>query len=162
MFDKVKLLNPNSRIWIFSSVDVLSDVEKKYINKEVSKFLLSWEAHGKKIESNCYIIKSHFIFIIVNSNFASPTGCSIDKLYNKIKEIGNELNINFLSADQIPFRRNGSSKKIEFLKYFNFKRYVRDNQLSDSSVVYDNSINSLSQLDKWELSLKDWKLKFIR
>ena len=38
MFDKVKLLNPNSRIWIFSSVDVLSDVEKKYINKEVSKF----------------------------------------------------------------------------------------------------------------------------
>ena len=162
MLDKVKLLKSNSRIWIFSSVKPLIEIEKKHINKELSNFLLLWEAHGKKLESNCYIIKSHFIFIIVNSNFASPTGCSIDKLYSKIKEIGNELNINFLSADQIPFRRNGSSKKIEFLKYFNFKRYIRDNHLSDKSVVYDNSINTLGQLDKWELSLKDWKLKFIR
>ena len=162
MFDKVKLLNPNSRIWIFSSVKPLSELEKKHINKELSNFLLFWEAHGKKLQSNCYIIKSHFIFIIVNSNFALPTGCSIDKLYSKIKEVGNELNINFLSADQIPFRRNSSSKKIEFLKYFNFKRHIIDNHLSDTYVVYDNSINTLSQLDKWELSLKDWKLKFIR
>ena len=72
----------------------LSEIEK-HINKELSNFLLLWEAHGNKIESNSYIIKSHFIFIIVNSNFASPTGCSIDKLYSKIKEIGNELNIKF-------------------------------------------------------------------
>ena len=162
MFDKVKLLNPNSRIWIFSSVDVLSDVEKKYINKEVSKFLLSWEAHGNKIESSSYIIKSHFIFIIVNSNFTSPTGCSIDKLYGKIKEIGNQLNLNFLSADQIPFKRSNSSKKIEFLKYLNFKKFIKNNHLNDEFTVYDNSINTLSQTDRWELTLKDWKLKFIR
>ncbi len=162
MFDKVKLLNPNSRIWIFSSISALNEVEKKLINKKVSNFLFSWEAHGENIESDIYIIESHFIFIIVNSNFASPTGCSIDKLYGEIKDIGNELNLNFLSADQIPFRRKSSSKKIEFLKYLNFKKYIRDNHLSDESVIYDNSINKLSQLDKWELSLKDWKLKFIR
>tara|TARA_B100000575_G_scaffold268993_1_gene248328 strand:+ start:126 stop:614 length:489 start_codon:yes stop_codon:yes gene_type:complete len=162
MFDKVKFLDPKSRIWIFSSVNELSELEKKHINKEVSKFLLLWEAHGNKIESSSYIIKSHFIFIIVNSNLASPTGCSIDKLYSKIKEIGNQLNLNFLSADQIPFKRNNSSKKIEFLKYLNFKNYVKNNQLNDECIVYDNSINILSQLDRWELSLKDWKLKFIR
>ena len=162
MFDKVKLLEPNSRIWIFSSVNSLSELEKKYINKEVSDFLLSWEAHGKKIESSSYIIKSHFIFIIVNSNFASPTGCSIDKLFSKIKEIGNQLNLNFLSTDQIPFKRNSLSKKIEFLKYLNFKSFIKNNQLDDSCTVYDNSINVLSQLDRWELTLKDWKLKFIR
>jgi len=162
MFDKVKLLEPNSRIWIFSSVNSLSELEKKYINKELSDFLLSWEAHGKKIESNSYIIKSHFIFIIVNNNFASPTGCSIDKLYNKIKEIGNELNLNFLSADQIPFKRNKLSKKIEFLKFIKFKNYIKNNHLNDECIIYDNSINILSQLDGWELTLKDWKLKFIR
>ena len=162
MFDKVKLLEPNSRIWIFSSVNSLSELEKKYINKEVSDFLLSWEAHGKKIESSSYIIKSHFIFIIVNSNFVSPTGCSIDKLYSKIKEIGNQLNLNFLSADQIPFKRSNSSKKIEFLKYLNFKKHIKNNQLIDEYIVYDNSINILRQLDRWELTLKDWKLKFIK
>tara|TARA_B100000900_G_C20139300_1_gene537274 strand:- start:86 stop:574 length:489 start_codon:yes stop_codon:yes gene_type:complete len=162
MFDKVKLLDPNSKIWIFSSVNSLSELEKKYINKELSDFLLSWEAHGKKIESSSHIIKSHFIFIIVDSNFASPTGCSIDKLYVKIKEIGNQLNLNFLSADQIPFKRNRLSKKIEFLKYLNFKSFIKNNQLDDECTVYDNSINLLSQLDKWELTLKDWKLKFIR
>ena len=62
MFDKVKLLNPNSRIWIFSSVDVLS-MWKKIYKQRSFKFLLSWEAHGNKIESSSYIIKSHFIFI---------------------------------------------------------------------------------------------------
>ncbi|MBH75687.1 MAG: hypothetical protein CMP68_00770 [Flavobacteriales bacterium] len=162
MFDKLKLLDPNSRIWIFSSVNTLSELEKKHINKEVFKFQLSWEAHGNKIESNSYIINSHFIFIIVNSNFASPTGCSIDKLYNKIKEIGNELNLNFLSADQIPFKRNNLSKKIEFLNFLKFKNYIKNNHLNDECVVYDNSINILSQLDSWELTLKDWKLKFMR
>ena len=162
MFDKLKLLDPNSRIWIFSSINTLSELEKKHINKEFFKFQLSWEAHGKKIESNSYIIKSHFIFIIVNNNFASPTGCSIDKLYNKIKEIGNELNLNFLSADQIPFKRNNLSKKIEFLKFIKFKNYIKNNHLNDECIIYDNSINILSQLDGWELTLKDWKLKFIR
>ena len=162
MLDKLKLLDPNSRIWIFSSTNTLSELEKKHINKEFFKFQLSWEAHGKKIESNSYIIKSHFIFIIVNNNFASPTGCSIDKLYNKIKEIGNELNLNFLSADQIPFKRNNLSKKIEFLKFIKFKNYIKNNHLNDECIIYDNSINILSQLDGWELTLKDWKLKFIR
>mgnify|MGYP001437659125 CR=1 FL=1 len=162
MFDKLKLLDPNSRIWIFSSTNTLSELEKKHINKEFFKFQLSWKAHGKKIESNSYIIKSHFIFIIVNNNFASPTGCSIDKLYNKIKEIGNELNLNFLSADQIPFKRNNLSKKIEFLKFIKFKNYIKNNHLNDECIIYDNSINILSQLDGWELTLKDWKLKFIR
>tara|TARA_B100000963_G_scaffold139920_1_gene121844 strand:- start:187 stop:468 length:282 start_codon:yes stop_codon:yes gene_type:complete len=92
----------------------------------------------------------------------SPTGCSIDKLYSKIKEIGNQLNLNFLSADQIPFKRSNSSKKIEFLKYLNFKKHIKNNQLIDEYIVYDNSINILRQLDRWELTLKDWKLKFIK
>ena len=157
----MKLFSPDSKLWIFSSIDILNKTEEKYINKEISEFLYSWNAHGKKMKSKLYIMKSHFIIIIVNSNFTAASGCSIDSLYRKIKEIGNKLNINFSNQDYIPFMKNKSSKKIEFLKFLKFKNCVKNNYFNDECIVFDNSINLLSELDNWQLNLKDWKSKFM-
>ena len=52
--DLIKSFNPNSKLWIFQSLEFLDNDEIDFISKSIETFLLSWESHGKKIKSTCF------------------------------------------------------------------------------------------------------------
>ena len=157
--DFIKSFNPDSKLWIFQSMDPLDKEEIIIISKSINQFLVSWRSHGKQIKSTSFVIKSHFIFVLVDSNFHEASGCSIDSLFKKIKELGNCLNKDFLKRNFISFQEK-NSKRVHFLPLIKFKKYINNNL--NEIIVFDNSISCLSDLKNWQMNIADWKLKYFK
>jgi len=161
IFKHVELFDPNSKLWIFQSLTALKEKEKEIISFNIERFLKSWNSHGNEIKSTSLIIDSHFIFVFVDSNLLSASGCSIDKLFNKIKELGVILNKNLINNNLIAFRKK-SSDLVEFLTFIDLKNKIRKKNIEDNIIIYDNSITVLHELKYWRKSLLDWKKKYIK
>ena len=159
ILDSIKSFNPDSKLWIFQSIEPLDESEVVFVSKSLEKFLFSWTSHGKKINSKSFVIKSHFIFVLVDSNFSKASGCSVDSLFKKIKELGNYLNKDLLKRNFISFQEK-NSKRVNFLPLIKFKKYIINNL--NEFIVFDNSISCLSDLKNWQMNISDWKLKYFK
>jgi len=159
--DYAKSFNPDSKLWIFQSLDSLNKDEEFYISENIKRFFSSWNSHGAEIKSTSFIIQSHFIFVIVDSNYSIASGCSVDNLFQKIKEIGNILNKDLLKRNFIPFKKP-KKEIINFLSFIDFKKYIKTNSFSNEIIIFDNSISILKDFQNWQINIIDWKLKFIK
>ena len=152
-------LENQSKIWIFQTINPLSYEEEDYINKEIDLFLYKWKSHGNNLKANYLIFKSYFIIISVDNNFFNASGCSLDKLFNKIKILGSNLNRSFFEREYIFFEND--DEKINFLKLNDFKKKLNNKNISPK-IIYDNSIHILKDLNKsWRMNIFEWKEKFI-
>ena len=152
-------LENQSKIWIFQTINPLSYEEEDYINKEIDLFLYKWKSHGNNLKANYLIFKSYFIIISVDNNFFNASGCSLDKLFNKIKILCSNLNRSFFEREYIFFEND--DEKINFLKLNYFKKKLNNKNISPK-IIYDNSIHILKDLNKsWRMNIFEWKEKFI-
>ena len=152
-------LENQSKIWIFQTINPLSYEEENYINKEIDLFLFKWKSHGNNLKANYLIFKSYFIIISVDNNFFNASGCSLDKLFNKIQLLGSNLNRSFFEREYIFFEND--DEKINFLKLNDFKKKLNNKNISPK-IIYDNSIHILKDLNKgWRMNILEWKEKFI-
>ena len=56
ILDSIKSFNPDSKLWIFQSIEPLDESEVVFVSKSLEKFLFSWTSHGKKINSKSFVI----------------------------------------------------------------------------------------------------------
>mgnify|MGYP001373428050 CR=1 FL=1 len=159
--EKIKSYSSNSRLWIFQSLSLLTNHEKEIISNRLNNFFDNWDAHGKILKSSSFFVYSNFLVVLVDSSEVTATGCSIDKLFNKIKEIGEKLNKNLINNNFVAYKFN-DSESINFLNLFDFKKKIRDKLILDC-VVFDNSISNIEQFKKsWVINIEDWKKKYIK
>jgi len=159
--DYAKSFNLDSKLWIFQSLDPLNKDEEFYISENIKQFFSSWNSHGSEMKSTSFIIKSHFIFVLVDSNYSKASGCSVDTLFQKIKEIGSNLNKDLLKRNFIPFQKP-QKERINFLSLIEFKKYIKTNSFSNDLIIFDNSISILNDFQNWKINISDWKSKFIK
>ena len=159
--EKINSYNSNSRLWIFQSLSLLTNYEKEIISNKLNNFFSNWEAHGKSLKSSSFFVYSNFLIVLVDSNEVSATGCAIDKLFNKIEDIGIKLNKSLINNNFIAYKFN-DSESIYFLNIFDFRKHIKDELLSDC-VIFDNSISTIEQLkNSWVISIEEWKKKYIK
>ena len=159
--EKINSYNSNSRLWIFQSLSLLTNYEKEIISNKLNNFFSNWDAHGKSLKSSSFFVYSNFLIVLVDSNEVSATGCAIDKLFNKIEDIGIKLNKSLINNNFIAYKFN-DSESIHFLNLFDFKKKIRDKLILDC-VIFDNSISTIEQLkNSWVISIEEWKKKYIK
>ena len=159
--EKVNSYSSNSRLWIFQSLSLLTNHEKEIISNKLNNFFDNWDAHGKSLKSSSFFVYSNFLIVLVDSNKVSATGCAIDKLFNKIKDIGTKLNKSLINNNFIAYKFN-NSESIYFLNLFDFRKNIKDKLILDC-VVFDNSISTIEQLkSSWIIDLEEWKNKYIK
>ncbi len=159
--DYAKSFNLDSKLWIFQSLDPFSKDEEFYISENIKQFFSSWNSHGSEIKSTSFIIQSHFIFVVVDSNYSTASGCSVDSLFQKIKEIGSNLDKDLLKRNFIPFQKT-QKERINFLSLIDFKKYIKTNSFSNEIIIFDNSISILKDFQNWQINIFDWNRKFIK
>lgn len=158
--EKINSYNSNSRLWIFQSLSLLTNNEKVIISNELNNFFDNWDSHGKNLKSSSFFVYSNFLIVLVDSSKVSPTGCAIDKLFNKIKDIGIKINKSLINNNFIAYKLN-DSESIYFLNLFDFKKHIKDKLILDC-VVFDNSISTIEQLkNSWLISIEEWRKKYI-
>ena len=152
-------LDPDSKVWIFQSTVKLKTKEEAFLKKELDVFLYQWKSHGNNLQADYILYKSHFIIISVDKFFFEASGCSLDKLFKKIKDLGSFLDKDFFQRDYIFFEF--SDHKIQNLKIREFK-YSLSRNIIKPLVIYDNSIYLLNQLrEEWRKDIVSWKSKYL-
>ena len=152
-------LDPDSKVWIFQSTVKLKTKEEAFLKKELDVFLYQWKSHGNNLQADYILFKSHFIIISVDKFFFEASGCSLDKLFKKMKDLGSFLDKDFFQRDYIFFEF--SDHKIQNLKIREFK-YNLSRNIIKPLVIYDNSIYLLNQLrEEWRKDIVSWKSKYL-
>jgi hypothetical protein len=152
MFVKPDNLPGDARIWIYQCNRELSANEEQQILSLAEEFLNSWTAHNQALKAS-FEIKHHlFLIIMIDQNFASASGCSIDKSIHFIQRLESEFLISLLDRQLFAIRMGD---KINLIKRKDFERMI-EKEITPESIVFNNLIQTKSELDtKWEISVKD-------
>jgi len=157
-FDKI---SDESRIWIFQSNRLISEIDIKSIEKKIDAFLSSWTSHGNQLMVASKIKYNLFIIIALDESCSTASGCSIDKLVSFIKNIENEYRISLLDRLDLSYI---DKNKISVLRLDDFKRKILEKKINNDTIVFNNLINLKSDLaDNWEIPLnRSWHHKLIK
>jgi len=157
-FDKI---SDESRIWIFQSNQLISNIDIESLEKKIDAFLSSWTSHGDQLMVASKIKYNLFIIIALDESCSTASGCSIDKLVNFIKNIENEYQISLLDRLDLSYR---DKNKISVLRLDDFKRKILEKKINNDTIVFNNLINLKSDLtDNWEIPLnRSWHQKLIK
>jgi len=157
-FDKI---SDDSRIWIFQSNQLISNIDIESLEKKIDAFLSSWTSHGDQLMVASKIKYNLFIIIALDESCSTASGCSIDKLVNFIKNIENEYQISLLDRLDLSYR---DKNKISVLRLDDFKRKILEKKINNDTIVFNNLINLKSDLtNNWEIPLnRSWHQKLIK
>jgi hypothetical protein len=134
-------LPDTSRVWVYQSNRFFSKEEKSFIENQLSEFIKGWNNHGTNLTADAFVVDPSFIVLAVNEADINASGCSIDSSVRFVKQIGQELNVDFFNRLKLLVEKEGEQK------------YV--------------SIHSLSEVQDWNIyntlvqTLGDFKKSFL-
>jgi hypothetical protein len=94
-------LPDSSRIWLHLANRKLVASEEQFLKEELTVFLYSWSAHGKRLQCNATLLFSQYLIFSVDENIESASGCSIDSSVHFAKRMGSELGIDFFTRLEV-------------------------------------------------------------
>ena len=91
----------SSRIWLHLANRKLVASEEQFLKEQLTLFLDSWSAHGKRLQCNATLLFSQYLIFSVDENIESASGCSIDSSVHFAKRMGSELGIDFFTRLEV-------------------------------------------------------------
>lgn len=136
-----------SKLWVFMAERELSPEEKELTIKNMNLFIPEWKAHGDELKAGFELINNQFIVVSVDETPAAASGCSIDSMTRFIKEIEKALGISFTNRMLVSYIEND---KTFTEKLPTFKEKVKNGEIKENTIVYNNSVSNLSDFwDNW-------------
>jgi hypothetical protein len=119
----------------------------------MDKFTEQWTAHGKQLAAQALLKYNQFLIIRVNEALAKATGCSIDKSTDTLKQVQQELGLDFFDRMQIAYR---DSEGIKTVSRPEFEKLLESGKVDENTIVFNNMVGNSRELESnWEIPLKD-------
>ena len=150
-----------SRLWIFQSNRVFSDLELKEIEESLNIFLRNWTAHGKILISGFKINYKRFIIIAIDESSHSATGCSIDSCVHFIQSLEKKYKVDLLDKMNITFKQGDY---ISYKSIDEFKKMIKNKSVSKKTIVFNNMVVNIADfLENWEVpAYKSWHNRYFK
>jgi hypothetical protein len=149
-----------SRVWIYQADRAFSENDQKVISNTLKEFCTQWAAHGNPLETSFIILYNQFVVLSVNENTAGASGCSIDGSVRVLKELSQQLNIDFFNRTKIAFLINNEVKLYPLQELSGlFKSEV----LIGASITFNNLVPDKIGFERdWKISAeKSWLAKYL-
>ena len=144
----------DSRIWIFQADRPLNDEEISYVQEKMTPFMQEWAAHGNALYGDFKVEQRLFLIVGADEKKSPTSGCSIDALTHKIKELGAALNVDFFNRLAIAYEP--SANDIELVSMNDFKQKIASNEVNFETIVYNNLVNTNADLaNNWRTKAKN-------
>jgi hypothetical protein len=141
------------RIWIYQANRILNTEEAKTLLEKMDKFTAQWTAHGKQLAAQALLKYNQFLIIRVNEGLVKATGCSIDKSTDTLKQVQQELGLDFFDRMQIAYR---DSEGIKTVSRPEFEKLLESGKVDENTIVFNNMVGNSRELESnWEIPLKD-------
>lgn len=134
-------LSNDARIWIFQSNRLMSDAEQLQLINSTQQFVNEWTAHNQTLKASCVIMHNYFLIIAVDENFNQASGCSIDKAFRHVTQMGDAMKINFFDRLKVAAMHNN---EIQLFPYFDIKS--KPDEFADYK-FFKNAIENKLQLN---------------
>ena len=160
MYTAFNQLPPDSRVWIYQADRAFSGSEEKTISDSLSEFCSQWAAHGVQLQTSFTIQHRQFIVLSVNEKAYGASGCSIDGSVRILKDLSQQLNIDFFNRTKIAFLIEG---EIKLYSTQELPMLFKSGTLSSSSVTFNNLVADKITFEKsWKISAeKTWLAKYL-
>ncbi len=160
MFIPFEELNSNSRIWIYQSNRLFSEVEKEEISSLLENFCNSWVVHGQALPTSFEIRYNQFILLAADESNLQASGCSIDSSVRLIKEIEQKFSVNLFDRLNIAYKLQG---ELSTCNINTFKQLLTEGKADGNTIVFNNMVEVKKDLeDKWEIPVvQSWHRQLL-
>ncbi|HVT43788.1 MAG TPA: hypothetical protein VMT00_05310 [Thermoanaerobaculia bacterium] len=147
-------LDENAKVWIFGADRPLTEGEHERFRAMLDRHLAGWTAHGAPVTAAAELREGRLLIVAADST-AHPSGCSIDTLFDLLRQAERELGVSLLDSTPLFYRRGDGS--IASATRAEFRRLVEQGEISGDTVVFDNSVDRLGDLRNgaWEKRARD-------
>ena len=161
--ERIEELPGSARIWIFGADRELAPAEAEEMLGAVDGFLRRWSAHGVPLRAARSWRHRRFLIVAVDIERAPPTGCSIDALVHRLRDLGDRLDARFSGGGSVWYRdEDGAIRRVTRPE---FRELARTGGVTARTAVFDNSLTKLSELraGRWEgPAAERWHANLLR
>lgn len=153
---RVTDLPDHARVWIYQSDRPFGSHEVELIKAKTHSFIDQWAAHGSSLMAGFDLIYDWFLVIAVDEKIAAASGCSIDASVRFMKELGNELNIDFFDRLNVLYRDHEGN--IQKVRLTDFDKHLASGGIDESTIVFNNLVENVGLYkSSWEVPvLESW------
>lgn len=143
-------LPDNARVWVFASAQPILGDDAERLVAAAESFVRGWAAHGEPVVGAVDWRDDHFLLIAADEDATGVSGCSIDSLFNTLKQIERELGLSLLDSSLVWFRDDSGA--VQVLPRGEFRELVDRGEVTSRTPVFDNTAGTLKQVreGEWE------------
>lgn len=134
-------LPDSCRIWLFQSDRTLSPVECTAAAERLSGLLSEWTAHQQELMASFDFCENRFVVIAVNEAATAASGCSLDKLHQTVRALGQELGVDFFNRMLVTER--GPQGEVKVYSLQEASQRIEQGELKPETLVFDTTISTV-------------------
>lgn len=138
----------SSRVWIYQANRFLTTNECEVISDSLTKATNQWAAHGAPLKASFEIIENRFVIIAADESHNAASGCSIDASTHWLKDLGNQLNVDFF--DRALIYRN--ENELKEANPFGVKKLIENEEILSETLLYTQQVADLAALGNWPIA----------
>lgn len=139
---EMSALPGDARVWVFAANDVLSSDAERLLLAEADAFLSEWRAHGTPLLGARELREARFLCIAVDERAAGASGCSVDTLFRRLRDLESALGTSLIAGGQV-FWRNVDGV-IERGTREQFAAHAAGEAVGPQTRVFDVSVTTLA------------------
>ena len=142
-------LPEDARVWIFAAERVLAPAEQERLLAHVDAFIGQWAAHDMPLTAGRELRYDRFLFVAVDQRLAGPSGCSIDALVRRMKQLEQELGVELVNHAPVVFRAGDEIRRV---RRDQFAALASSGEVGPGTTVFDNTLTRLGDVraGRWE------------
>ena len=150
----------NSRIWVYQANRKYNSVEADIISQELSSFIAQWEVHGQPMKASFKLFHNQFIVLAADEDYNASSGCSIDGSVRSLKQLGNNLNIDFFDRNSVAFK---NKDEIFLIPMSQLKQALTSGKWNQTTLMFNNVVACKTEVEtNWITAAgKTWLNRYL-
>lgn len=160
MYTEYNKLPDSSRVWVYQANRPLLVEEIEHISAKTINFIDNWKRHGENLKGSFTLKYNQFLVLAVDESFNAVSGCSIDSSVRFVKELQEELNLDFMNKLNVTFK---DGENINMVTLSEFQGYASEGKITPETIVFNNMVNTkVGFKTEWEVPAKEsWHNRFL-
>lgn len=160
MYQPFQTLPDSSRLWVYQAHQRLTSDQQTSISEVLTEFTSNWQVHGKPMASSFEIRNGYFLIIAADEQVNAASGCSIDDSVRIVRQIGEQLSIDFFNRNNVAMVIDG---EVELIPMSSVRRLLEERSLNENSRTINTLVQTKAELnEKWNIPLGvSWLKRFL-
>ncbi len=144
--------SPNSKVWIYQAARLLTIPEAIEAGEQIKKFTNVWLSHGDAVKAEGHLFFGRFLVLIADESQTHVGGCSTDSSQRFIRELGQQLGVDFFDRNALAFVVKDD---LQVIPYSQVSYALENNFISPDTLYFNNLVDTKTKLEQeWIIPVK--------